>query len=143
MTRSFGDFYLKQNSELSEEEQAVTALPEVRVHARNSNDRFLVLACDGIWDVMSNQQTVDFIGSSLGINNNNNNINSTVNETITTERVAEVCDDLLAECLTRGSGDNMSVIVIVLGTPLPPQPGIVLTEEETVAGEVESKLTTG
>jgi hypothetical protein len=141
MTRSFGDFYLKQNSELSDEEQAVTALPEVRVHARNSTDGFLVLACDGIWDVMNNQQAVDFIGSSLGINNSNN---SGIHvEAITPERVAEVCDDLLAECLTRGSGDNMSVIVIVLGTP-PPQPSLLPEEEdeEEEEEEVDSEVTT-
>lgn len=36
MTRSFGDFYLKQNDQLPPDQQAVIALPEVKVHARNS-----------------------------------------------------------------------------------------------------------
>lgn len=36
MTRSFGDFFLKRNKELPPEAQAVVAVPEVRVHARNS-----------------------------------------------------------------------------------------------------------
>lgn len=36
MTRSFGDFYLKCNKELPRDQQAVVAVPEVRVHARNS-----------------------------------------------------------------------------------------------------------
>lgn len=29
-------------------------------------DAFLVLACDGIWDVMTSQDVVDFMGRSLG-----------------------------------------------------------------------------
>lgn len=36
MSRSFGDFYLKQNSSLGPEQQAVTAVPEVIVHTRSS-----------------------------------------------------------------------------------------------------------
>lgn len=36
MTRSFGDFYLKQNKDLTYEEQAVIAVPEVIVHSRTA-----------------------------------------------------------------------------------------------------------
>jgi hypothetical protein len=36
MTRSFGDFYLKQNKDLPYEQQAVVAVPEVTVHTRSS-----------------------------------------------------------------------------------------------------------
>jgi hypothetical protein len=36
MTRSFGDFYLKQNKDLSYETQAVVAVPEVWVHTRSA-----------------------------------------------------------------------------------------------------------
>jgi hypothetical protein len=37
MTRSFGDFYLKQNKALTAEDQPVTAIPEVKIHSRNSS----------------------------------------------------------------------------------------------------------
>jgi hypothetical protein len=36
MTRSFGDFYLKQNKDLIYEAQAVVAVPEVFVHTRSA-----------------------------------------------------------------------------------------------------------
>jgi hypothetical protein len=74
-------------------------------------------------------------------NNNNNNHNNNNNKTISPERVAEVCDHLLAECLTRGSGDNMSVIVIVLDTPpLPPlHPVLGLAEEDEQENEGEKE----
>ena len=35
MSRSFGDFYLKQNSNLSQEDQAVTAVPDIVVTTRS------------------------------------------------------------------------------------------------------------
>ena len=38
-----------------------SAVPEVSVNALNDNHEFIVLACDGIWDVMSSQEVVDFI----------------------------------------------------------------------------------
>lgn len=36
MTRSFGDFYLKQNEALLPELQAITAVPEIKVYNRTA-----------------------------------------------------------------------------------------------------------
>lgn len=66
MTRSFGDFYLKYKEDVPIEAQAVIAVPDVVVRPRSHNDEFLVLACDGIFDVMSNQDVVDCIATKLG-----------------------------------------------------------------------------
>ena len=46
----------KQRSDIAPEEQAVTAFPEVRSMGLQEGDEFLLLACDGIWDVMTNQE---------------------------------------------------------------------------------------
>lgn len=40
------------------------------------------------------------------------------NAEITTSLAAEACDALLAECLNRGTVDNISVILVVLNTPV-------------------------
>ncbi len=66
MSRSFGDFYLKQNAALPSDRQAVVAVPEVRVLERSERDAFAVLACDGIFDVMTNQEVVDFVQQQIG-----------------------------------------------------------------------------
>ena len=44
-----GDHCYKQNSEMSDKEQMITALPDVRCITLDEKDDFMVLACDGIW----------------------------------------------------------------------------------------------
>lgn len=46
-----GDHCYKQNKELSDKEQMITALPDVRCITLDEKDEFMVLACDGIWYV--------------------------------------------------------------------------------------------
>ena len=105
VSRAFGDFEYKANTTLGPEEQAVICLPEVRVHVRSEADQYLVLACDGIWDVCSNDMVKDFV------------IDQVQRRTQTSETVLpEVGDALLLECLNVGSQDNMSVIVVALGS---------------------------
>lgn len=61
LSRAFGDHGYKQNKELSNREQMITALPDVRTLTLNPSDEFMVLACDGIWNFMSSQEVVDFV----------------------------------------------------------------------------------
>ena len=41
--------------------------PEIYVERRQEDDEFLVLACDGIWDVMTNEDLCSFVRSRLVI----------------------------------------------------------------------------
>ncbi len=56
LSRAIGDMEYKQTSHLSAAEQAVTAFPDVRQIQLGFSSEFMILACDGIWDVLNNQQ---------------------------------------------------------------------------------------
>lgn len=40
-------------------------MPQVTTHALNRDTKFLILACDGIWDCRTSQHTVDFFTRRL------------------------------------------------------------------------------
>ncbi len=54
LSRALGDFEYKLNKSKSYKEQMVTCLPEITKNERQRNDKFVVVACDGIWDCLSN-----------------------------------------------------------------------------------------
>jgi serine/threonine protein phosphatase PrpC len=106
LSRAIGDFPFKQRMGVSWEEQAVTCVPEVQsVSLDARRDEFVVVACDGIWDVMSSQDVVNFVRSRLARN----------------EAPQAVCEQLMDACLAPrplGLGcDNMSVIILDLRAP--------------------------
>ena len=72
VSRTFGDFAYKQRSDLPDSEQKVSNVPDVTRHNRdNTEDEFIILACDGLWDVFTNEDCVNFIRQIL-INGENN-----------------------------------------------------------------------
>ncbi|KFD53010.1 hypothetical protein M513_06126 [Trichuris suis] len=104
MSRALGDFMYKRNDEKPVEEQIVIAVPDVCCWHLSDKDEFVVLACDGIWDVLSNQEVVDFC-----------------RERIAVEKEPDmICEELLTRCLAPdcqmgGLGcDNMTVILVCL-----------------------------
>lgn len=60
VSRALGDFEYKKNPALPAWEQCVSPLPDVVNHTLSETDEFLVLACDGIWNVMTGQQVTHF-----------------------------------------------------------------------------------
>jgi serine/threonine protein phosphatase PrpC len=60
LSRGFGDFEYKNREDLPAEEQAFSCVPEITVRSRQpSTDEALVMGCDGVWDVMSNEAAVE------------------------------------------------------------------------------------
>jgi len=55
LSRAIGDLKYKSNEHLPAAAQIISAEPDVTQTTLAANDYFLVLACDGVWDVMSNQ----------------------------------------------------------------------------------------
>jgi len=61
-----GDHMYKQNTKLPMTEQVIIALPDVQARVLNAYDvDFIVLGCDGIWDSLSSQSTVDLISNHI------------------------------------------------------------------------------
>ncbi|CAH9052902.1 unnamed protein product [Cuscuta epithymum] len=56
MARAFGDFCLKDFGLIS--------IPDVYYHRITARDEFVVLATDGVWDVLSNKEVVDIVAAS-------------------------------------------------------------------------------
>lgn len=70
VSRALGDYEYKNVEGKGPCEQLVSPEPEISVESRDAaQDEFLVLACDGVWDVMSNEDLVDFIRSRLRVTN--------------------------------------------------------------------------
>jgi len=65
LSRSMGDLKFKKNVELRAGEQLVSCVPDIKNFRRQSEDEFMVVACDGVWDVMTSQQVVDRIQTDL------------------------------------------------------------------------------
>lgn len=103
LSRAIGDFEFKENTELPWDQQMITALPDITINEIGSGDSFIVLACDGVWDVLSNQQCCDAIKDGLQQ---------------TQGDVGLVCEMVLDRCLAKeapGIGcDNMTIIIVVL-----------------------------
>ncbi|CAN0386668.1 unnamed protein product [Pylaiella littoralis] len=70
VTRAIGDAYLKKAafsfSPYKEGVPYITAEPAVRAIELTSKDRFLVLATDGVWEQVSNEEAVRCVSGALG-----------------------------------------------------------------------------
>lgn len=105
LSRAIGDLKYKTNSGLPANEQIISAEPDVKHVELTPKDSFFVLACDGVWDVMTNQQACDFVSERL----------------VQNKDLKAVAGELLDACLasspseTQGIGcDNMTAIIVKL-----------------------------
>ncbi|KAK8686537.1 hypothetical protein V6N13_125561 [Hibiscus sabdariffa] len=98
-SRSIGDQYLKP---------FVICKPEVTVRELTNRDEFVILASDGLWDVISNEVACRVVRRCL-----NGQIRSN-SDVVNQNRAAEAAAVLVELAMSRGSRDNISVIVVEL-----------------------------
>lgn len=105
VSRALGDYEYKNVEGRGPCEQLVSPEPEVFIQDRDEeNDEFMVLACDGIWDVMSNEDVCDYVRSLLLI----------------TDDLESITSQVIDTCLYKGSKDNMSIVLVTFpGAPKP------------------------
>jgi len=104
LSRSIGDLKYKQVRGLEPSAQMITAEPDIKQVTLDPEDEFVILACDGIWDCLTNEEAVQY-----------------VRERIDTKTPIEVGTEMLDAIIsvdpreTSGiGGDNMTVMVVDL-----------------------------
>ncbi|KAJ3695517.1 hypothetical protein LUZ60_000894 [Juncus effusus] len=104
VTRSLGDWHLEgmKSSELSS--GPLIAEPELKLMTLTKEDEFLIIGSDGVWDVFSNQNAVDFVRRRLQEHNN----------------VKVCCKEMVEEAMRRGAGDNLTVVLVCFHSEPPP-----------------------
>jgi len=85
VTRSLGNIQMKQH---------VISTPHTMETKLTDEDKFLIIACDGVWDVMTDQEALDIVK----------------NETDATK----MSEMILLESMRRATTDNITVMVVIL-----------------------------
>lgn len=67
VSRALGDFDFKEVEWRPQTEQLVSPEPEVYELERTPEDEFLILACDGVWDAIGNEELCAFVRSRLQV----------------------------------------------------------------------------
>jgi serine/threonine protein phosphatase PrpC len=111
MSRAMGDFPLKKNNSVAYDPVAgaVCAFPDVYVGKVHRSGGTMVLACDGIWDVLSSSAVIQHAKQSYdtyrtaGAGNTNTN-----------KKLDNPAKSLVHLAYNKGSTDNMTALVVVL-----------------------------
>uniref|UniRef100_A0A672QXH7 Protein phosphatase, Mg2+/Mn2+ dependent, 1Na (putative) n=1 Tax=Sinocyclocheilus grahami TaxID=75366 RepID=A0A672QXH7_SINGR len=67
VSRALGDFDFKEVEWRTQTEQLVSPEPEVYELERSPEDEFLVVACDGVWDAIGNEELCAFVRNRLQV----------------------------------------------------------------------------
>ena len=91
---SFGDVAHKTSDG---SDAALAALPELRTEIITERDELVLLATDGLWDVMDSQNAINMVRKSLNKHH----------------KVKDAVKELVKEAIKLGSVDNVSAVVVV------------------------------
>lgn len=84
VTRAFGDHALRDSG--------LTAVPHVVKHTLKPFDKFFVIASDGVWDELSDQDAVNYCKDDAS--------------------TKQICQAIVNTAIQKGSKDNVSCIVL-------------------------------
>ncbi|KAM6540678.1 hypothetical protein CsatB_005125 [Cannabis sativa] len=102
VARALGDWHMKGTKGSS---CPLSAEPELQETILSEEDEFLIIGCDGLWDVMSSQCAVTMARKELMLHND-------------PERCSR---ELVREALKRNSCDNLTVVIICFSPDPPPR----------------------
>ncbi|KAM1177663.1 hypothetical protein PS1_017312 [Malus domestica] len=102
VARALGNWHMEGMK--AREGGPLSAEPELMTAKLTEEDEFLIIGCDGIWDVFRSQNAVDFARRRLQEHND----------------PAACSKDLVDEALKRKSGDNLAAVVVCFQPQPPP-----------------------
>ena len=88
LSRAFGDL---------ESKPYITHLPQIFKYYLNKGDKFIIFACDGLWDVLSNKNAVSY-----------------VNSLIKKKYTGNYAKKLAEKAIKEGSTDNVTAVILFL-----------------------------
>eukprot|EP00638_Chattonella_subsalsa_P012376 CAMPEP_0117791432 /NCGR_PEP_ID=MMETSP0948-20121206/8856_1 /TAXON_ID=44440 /ORGANISM="Chattonella subsalsa, Strain CCMP2191" /LENGTH=435 /DNA_ID=CAMNT_0005621489 /DNA_START=179 /DNA_END=1482 /DNA_ORIENTATION=+ len=101
VSRAFGDSEFKRGYNMNNEPTQgplITCEPEITEMNLQSDDFFLLLACDGLFDVFQNEEAVQYVLQEMNAHHN----------------AHRTCENLSRTAIERGSRDNITIILIIL-----------------------------
>lgn len=96
VSRAFGDF---------DAIPYITHKPDIFKYKISSNDKFIVIGCDGLWDVLQNHEINNFILSHTILEKNKLKIS---------DNRINIAKSLTEYAIKKGSLDNVTVIILFL-----------------------------
>uniref|UniRef100_A0A6C0LTJ6 protein-serine/threonine phosphatase n=1 Tax=viral metagenome TaxID=1070528 RepID=A0A6C0LTJ6_9ZZZZ len=106
VSRSFGDL---------DNIPHVTHNPDIYDYVLTDTDEFLVIACDGLWDVIDVSEVTNFVKDHM--NNNGTqfyNIPKKYPNDLISNKKRNIAEKLAHYAIAKGSEDNVSIIIVFL-----------------------------
>ncbi|KAK7497895.1 hypothetical protein BaRGS_00010766 [Batillaria attramentaria] len=100
VSRSIGDGPYKNHG--------VTCLPDVKRCQLTSSDRYIMIACDGLWKSFTMEESIQFVESVL----QDESVHKTDLRSAEEVRFDTACSRLANTAVLRLSGDNVTVLII-------------------------------
>jgi protein phosphatase 1G len=107
LSRGLGDLEYKNNNKLPQEEQMITANPDIVCEDLSDDCDFIIIGCDGIWDCLTNQEACDIVKEKL-------NVSSPYSVKLS-GIIEEMMDKICANDIYNESGvgcDNMTCMIV-------------------------------
>eukprot|EP00040_Diaphanoeca_grandis_P042050 m.264049 g.264049 ORF g.264049 m.264049 type:complete len:356 (+) comp53642_c0_seq1:332-1399(+) len=103
VSRALGDFDYKPRPDVLQ----VSNVPDVVEVMRSTDDDFMVLASDGVWDVLRSRNAVINVGKAL----------FKKNRKITSVTLRTACKGVVAKSFKDGSYDNITAMIVIAPEP--------------------------
>eukprot|EP01100_Stratorugosa_tubuloviscum_P012413 TRINITY_DN58_c0_g3_i8.p1 TRINITY_DN58_c0_g3~~TRINITY_DN58_c0_g3_i8.p1 ORF type:complete len:644 (-),score=322.23 TRINITY_DN58_c0_g3_i8:131-2062(-) len=96
VSRAIGDIFYKDEKFVQDKKSGLIPEPFVKSIEKDKNDKFFIIACDGLWDVFNHQQAVEFV-------------NNKIKDNVSTDDIAKL---LMHEAYKKNSQDNITVSIV-------------------------------